>query len=514
MSLKNALALAAFVGVALTCTVMVQAQQSVQQSEEELKKKQERAKPGPDHKEQGKRPDERAKAAEEKAKADLLKEKQNRAKADQDAKAAQEKAALEQKLRQERAKAALDKAALDKAAADRERGKAQDKSTQEKLLKKPTNVDGLAKPGQEKSVQDPKAAGESKKKIEERSGGVKEPERALVKPKEGVATGAAAEQERLKQRGASERPVGRPGGEAKGLEEIHKQRKERVENGQRIVEEPDKRFIIKDQNNRVVIRHDETERLKLVTRDFRTERKGQLTIASYTRPDGAVVVSEVDDAGRLQRRYRRMRDGREIVLIDNRRSFVGNRGAFFVAPVILLPALAMSIPRERYIVEYSRASDDDLYDALLSPPLERLDRGYTLEEVRWSNSLRERMRRVDLDDINFESGSWEITSDQLPQLERLARAVNRVLDRLPDEVFLIEGHTDAVGSDEDNLTLSDRRAEAVAAALSQAFDVPPENLVTQGYGEQFLKIDTQAAERANRRVAFRRVGPLLASARD
>jgi outer membrane protein OmpA-like peptidoglycan-associated protein len=483
---------------------MVQAQQTQQQSEEELKKKQERAKPGPEHKDQGKRPDERAKAAEEKAKADLLKEKQNRAKADQDAKAAQEKAALEQKLRQERAKAALDKAN-----ADREHGKAQEKTTQEKLLKKPTNIEGQAKPGQDKSAQDPKAAIESKKKIEERSGGVKETDRALVKPREG-ATGAAAEQERLKQRGASERLVGRPGGEAKGLEEIHKQRKERVENGQRIVEEPDKRFIIKDQNNRVVIRHDETERLKLGTRDFRTERKGQLTIASYTRPDGAVVVSEVDDAGRLQRRYRRTRDGREVVLIDNRRSFVGNRGAFFLAPVVLLPALVMSIPRERYIVDYSRASDDDIYDALLSPPLERLDRGYTLEEVRWSSSLRERMRRVDLDDINFESGSWEITSDQMPRLERLARAVNRVLDRLPDEVFLIEGHTDAVGSDEDNLTLSDRRAEAVAAALSQAFDVPPENLVTQGYGEQFLKIDTQAAERANRRVAFRRIGPLLA----
>jgi len=123
--------------------------------------------------------------------------------------------------------------------------------------------------------------------------------------------------------------------------------------------------------------------------------------------------------------------------------------------------------------------------------------------------LRERMRRVDLDDINFEFGSWEITPDQMPKLERLASVIKRVLDRQPNEVFLIEGHTDAVGSEEDNLSLSDRRAEAVATTLTQTFDVPPENLVTQGYGEQSLKVQRQEAERGNRRVSIRRITPLL-----
>lgn len=123
--------------------------------------------------------------------------------------------------------------------------------------------------------------------------------------------------------------------------------------------------------------------------------------------------------------------------------------------------------------------------------------------------MRERMRRVDLDDINFEFGSWEITPDQMPKLERLASVIKRVLDRQPNEVFLIEGHTDAVGSEEDNLSLSDRRAEAVATTLTQTFDVPPENLVTQGYGEQSLKVQRQEAERGNRRVSIRRITPLL-----
>ena len=84
------------------------------------------------------------------------------------------------------------------------------------------------------------------------------------------------------------------------------------------------------------------------------------------------------------------------------------------------------------------------------------------------------------------------------------------IGRRPDEVFLIEGHTDAVGSEIDNLTLSDRRAEEVAIILTETFNVPPENLVTQGYGEDFLKIPTLQAERANRRVAVRRITPLMA----
>ena len=58
--------------------------------------------------------------------------------------------------------------------------------------------------------------------------------------------------------------------------------------------------------------------------------------------------------------------------------------------------------------------------------------------------------------------------------ERVARVMLRVLGRNPDAVFLIAGYTDAVGSDEDNASLSDRRAEAVAEVLTEEFDVPTE----------------------------------------
>ena len=37
------------------------------------------------------------------------------------------------------------------------------------------------------------------------------------------------------------------------------------------------------------------------------------------------------------------------------------------------------------------------------------------------------------------------------------------------------------------------------------FQVPPENLTTQGYGEQHLKVPTEGSECANRRVTARRI---------
>jgi outer membrane protein OmpA-like peptidoglycan-associated protein len=299
------------------------------------------------------------------------------------------------------------------------------------------------------------------------------------------------------------------------FEEVQKGRQERVEEGgRRVIQEPGNRIIVK-QNDRAVIRHDEAERFARRP-DARTERRPDGVVATYyARPDGTRVVTEVDAQGRLIRRYRRGPDGREYNIIDNRRFWrnvaigVGVGAAVGIAIVALAPP-RVTIPREKYIVDYSRASDDDLYEAFEAPPVDTLERAYSLEEIRDSYELRQRMRYVELNNINFEFGAWEITPDQYPKLERLARAMLRILRRNPDEVFLIEGHTDAVGSDVDNLSLSDRRASSVAVILTETFGVPPENLVTQGYGKQFLKVDTLAPEPLNRRVQVRRIGPLMA----
>ncbi|HPG88827.1 MAG TPA: OmpA family protein, partial [Hyphomicrobium sp.] len=241
--------------------------------------------------------------------------------------------------------------------------------------------------------------------------------------------------------------------------------------------------------------------------------------------DNTQVITETDRNGQLLRRYRRDRDGRETIIIDNRRrkdNFGRNlaigvgvgagiiAGAAILNSVVDVPPPRVRVPRDKYIVDYERASEEDVYEALNAPPVDDFDgRGYTLDQIRATPYLRERMRRVDLDDITFETGSWEIDPSQYRKLERIARAMKRVIDRNPNEVFMIEGYTDAVGSDVDNLTLSDRRAESVAVVLSEEFEVPFGNLTTQGYGEEYLKIPTDGPERQNRRVAARRITPLL-----
>jgi len=311
------------------------------------------------------------------------------------------------------------------------------------------------------------------------------------------------------------------------FESMRGQRKEvKIDGGKgTVIEEPGNRRIIKE-NNRIVIQHDETERLRRVAPNARFQKgKGGTNVSIIERPGGIKVYSETDQHGQLLRRYRRGPDGRDVIIIDNRRRGRDNgkdfakgvgigigvvAGAAILHSILDVPPPRVRIPREKYIVDYGRASDEDVYEALSAPPVDEFEDRYTLDEIRATAPLRDRMRRIDLDDITFEFGSWDVDPSQYRKLERIARGMNRIIDRNPNEVFMIEGYTDAVGSEEDNLSLSDRRAESVATVLTEEFGVPFENLTTQGYGEEYLKVPTQAAERLNRRVAVRRITPLLA----
>ncbi|WP_024350560.1 MULTISPECIES: OmpA family protein [Aurantimonas] len=259
------------------------------------------------------------------------------------------------------------------------------------------------------------------------------------------------------------------------------------------------------------IRGNDDDRIAVDAQERYYDRlRGDRTRETVVRPNGVQVVTITNRYGDVVRRSRIMPDGSEVVLFYDPYQDDERQDDYYYSDVGAdLPPLDLRIPREDYIVDVTDPDEELYYRTIVAPPVETVDRIYSLNEVRRSERVRDKVRRIDLSTINFNFGSAEITQEEVGDLQALADAIARVIAENPDETFLIEGHTDAVGSERANLALSDRRADGVATALTQYFDVPPENLVTQGYGEQDLKVDTQAENRENRRVTVRRITPLV-----
>ncbi|WP_246811249.1 OmpA family protein [Mesorhizobium sp. AA22] len=283
-----------------------------------------------------------------------------------------------------------------------------------------------------------------------------------------------------------------------------------VPQGAELVREVNNRFIFRTDNTYFIERPRE-ERFIIDAREVYYEelpRSRQREVV--VRPDGTRIVTIRNRWGDVVRRVKILPDDREIVLVYVEDDYY-DEVLEWRDPGLELPPLDLEIPVRDYILDAEWVEDpEDYYTFLDQPPVEQVERTYSLDEVRRSARIRDKVRRIDLDIINFEFGSAQIPESEIGKLEGVAEAMQRLLKENPGETFLIEGHTDAVGAEVANLALSDQRAEAVATALTNVFDIAPENMETQGYGEQYLKVETQEPERENRRVAIRRITPLVA----
>lgn len=227
-----------------------------------------------------------------------------------------------------------------------------------------------------------------------------------------------------------------------------------------------------------------------------------------TRPDGTQIITVRNRNGDILRRSRITPDGREYVLAYFDDRYYDNL-ASWEDPAANLPPLRLNIPVREYVLDASYADEEELEVFFAQPPVEQVARLYSIDEVKRSARLRDSVRRLEVGNLTFDTGAATIGRDQVRALSGVANAMLALLERNPNETFLIEGHTDAIGSDIANLRLSDLRAATVARVLTDFYGVPPENLATQGYGERYLKIRTEAAERENRRVTIRRITPLI-----
>ena len=168
--------------------------------------------------------------------------------------------------------------------------------------------------------------------------------------------------------------------------------------------------------------------------------------------------------------------------------------------------------RPRRDVFAAEIDDAEMEDVLVAPPRDfngGLKQRYKVEEIAIQPKLRDSISRIEIDTIRFGYNEAFIRDEQVGNLDGIAAIIEKIVKKYPNEVFLIEGHTDAPGSAAYNAKLSKLRAESIRKALMSYFVIPGRNLRTVGLGERFLKIPTADAEPENRRVSIARITPLL-----
>lgn len=150
--------------------------------------------------------------------------------------------------------------------------------------------------------------------------------------------------------------------------------------------------------------------------------------------------------------------------------------------------------RERDVQKSSDQADDARRQATASQA--RVDSLETeLADLKLKKT--ERGLVLTLGDVMFDTGQSTLKPGAYATLDRLATALRQQSERK----VLIEGHTDNVGSSENNQGLSERRAQSVERALMQR-GVEHSQITTLGKGEDFpiAGNETAAGRQSNRRV--------------
>ena len=271
-----------------------------------------------------------------------------------------------------------------------------------------------------------------------------------------------------------------------------------INGNQQVVSNTGDRVVVRQPDGTYVVYKDDNALLREPGSTVRTEtfRDGS-TRTIVQRVDGSQIVTIRDATGRVLQRVAYDKAGRATVLIDD------------LQPEVRVDVTTLPKPKPGRTQISVDDTDAELRAQMAADDAAEIGRKFSLRQIRTIPEVRHLAATIDVNNITFETNSSAIQATEAKKLNKLGNLITRLIEANPNEVFLVEGHTDAVGSAASNLALSDRRAESVAKALTEYFGVPPENLVVQGYGEGELKIETLGDERANRRVAVRIITHLL-----
>ena len=133
------------------------------------------------------------------------------------------------------------------------------------------------------------------------------------------------------------------------------------------------------------------------------------------------------------------------------------------------------------------ASVDQLVEQLAGPDQPK---------TRSLRNLKPESRNIDLM-VQFDFDSAKLQESSKPLLDNLATAMKA--DRLMTTRFSVQGHTDAKGTENYNLTLSQRRADSVVHYLAEQ-GIAKERLESSGKGFSELLFPDKPHSMENRRV--------------
>jgi outer membrane protein OmpA-like peptidoglycan-associated protein len=101
--------------------------------------------------------------------------------------------------------------------------------------------------------------------------------------------------------------------------------------------------------------------------------------------------------------------------------------------------------------------------------------------------------------IQFDLGSAKVSGTSVPVLNEIAK----ILALSPNRCVLVEGHTDAIGDFNKNMTLSSARADSVVNYVVETKGLDRKNLVAVGKGSTEPLKDMNPRDAKNRRVVFK-----------
>jgi outer membrane protein OmpA-like peptidoglycan-associated protein len=144
-----------------------------------------------------------------------------------------------------------------------------------------------------------------------------------------------------------------------------------------------------------------------------------------------------------------------------------------------------------------KPENTDSIPVLQDKPIEKMP---LKETVKPAPKHAKRDSIIVLSEVLFEVNSYKLNKELLPKLD----SISSYLKKLVHADVTISGHTDNVGSESYNLTLSSQRAEAVAEYFLDK-GITPEQVTFAGFGsaQPIATNETIEGKRKNRRVEIR-----------